>query len=698
MKRLLASLASVVLISSTVVSSTAWTSRQATQQQSKQTANETATDIANKLEGKTVNLNLKNWKGKKVMDNIPQFRDDLVQQGLLTEDEAQYVYNGNVKWTVTKAGSFPGCVFLVKKDGQTASAGDITLNIYQDTAQSIADKLAGKTLNLDLKNWYNKNIADNPDALADLLVQQKLLTADEVSYVSWNPLTITTAKTYTATFSVAKDGAIVTGKTMQLNVTSSEETAGDIAQKLKGKGLPLSWGKWKDRDVANFTQKLDELLVQQGILNQQEVKYVLWPHFAVDEPGNFQIPLTVQKFGETAHVYDFTLNIKRSFLPDDKFNFVKDYDNQIFVGTAEGLYVSSDNGHTWVKNYYLHKFNVTKIWFVNPVTYLVEIQNGTGTPTIYSTTDDGKHFGVAMQHETVNSVQVLHNISSKIKDFVSINTTAGIIDSFDGGKHWKINKYFATMNVKQVVLLNSKVGSQAVKKLGVVTDNSGFWISGPNTTDPTFDSWTKVGVGALTSVYQVGNVTYLLSYKYGMWINNDSVTTSTFTRNSSLKAVDIKNITVFDNKVYAATTQGLWYSSDQGATWKVGFSPAGETNYDVSFLKNAYGHLWVYSKDIGLWESFQTASGTTSFRVNQTVVGEPTSLARASNGLIILGTKSNGIYESSDSGQTFYPNISAEDLTGVTGGIEVINRTIYVGGSNGLYMSEDNGKTFYHED
>ena len=153
MKRLLASLASVVLISSTVVSSTAWTSRQATQQQSKQTANETASDIANKLEGKTVNLNLKDWKGKKVMDNIPQFRDDLVQQNLLTEDEAQYVYNGNVKWTVTKVQKAPGCDFLVKKDGQTASAGDITLNIYQDTAQSIADKLAGKTLNLDLKNW-----------------------------------------------------------------------------------------------------------------------------------------------------------------------------------------------------------------------------------------------------------------------------------------------------------------------------------------------------------------------------------------------------------------------------------------------------------------------------------------------------------------------------------------------------------------
>ena len=65
------------------------------------------------------------------MDNILQFRQDLVDQGLLTKDEAQYVYNGNVKWAISKV--------------QTASAYNISLAIFQDTAGSIAKKLNGKT-------------------------------------------------------------------------------------------------------------------------------------------------------------------------------------------------------------------------------------------------------------------------------------------------------------------------------------------------------------------------------------------------------------------------------------------------------------------------------------------------------------------------------------------------------------------------
>ena len=709
MKKLVTSLATIVLLTGTIVNTTAWTTNHnSTIQEPKATTNETAQDIANKLKGKTIYLDFNYWNGKTITSDMTEFRNELVNQGLLTIGEAQYIYNGNLQsiGVIKTAKIWNGLVVDAKKDGKTVAQGNLTLNITnnfpEENASQIAAKIDNQTLNLKIKNWYGKDIADYADDLANLLVNVQLLSINETQYISWNSLIINTSKIYNASFNVFKNGIKASGS-IKLNVTSSQETASDIAQKLKGKSLKLNWGKWKDRDVANFSQKLNQLLVEQNILNNNEVKYLSWNSFIIDEPGTFQIPLTVQKFGETAHVYDFTLNVQRSFLPDDQFNFVKNYDNQIFVGTAEGLYVSSDNGNTWVKNYYLHKYNVTNIWFASTNNYLVEIKNGVGSPTLYSTTDDGKHFEVAMQHETVNSVQVFHNISSTITEFIAINTTAGMIYSLDGGHTWKIDIHFATMNVKQVMVLNSKVSSTKTKKIAVVTDNSGLWISSPLSNSnfgfidyPT--NWTKVGVGALTSVYQAGNVTYLLSYKYGLWINNDLLTTSKFTRNASLSAVDIKKITVFKNQVYAATTQGLWDSSDQGTTWQVIYSPIGTSNYDVTFLENAYDHLWVYSNDIGFWESFQSASGAIYFRVNQTVVGEPTALARANNGLIIVGTKTNGIYESGDNGQSFYPNISAEDLTNVTGGIKVINRNIYVGGANGLYMSENNGRTFYHED
>lgn len=40
---------------------------------------------------------------------------------------------------MTKTGSFPGCVFLVNKDDQTASAGDININVKSDD-QAIFNK------------------------------------------------------------------------------------------------------------------------------------------------------------------------------------------------------------------------------------------------------------------------------------------------------------------------------------------------------------------------------------------------------------------------------------------------------------------------------------------------------------------------------------------------------------------------------
>lgn len=76
-------------------------------------------------------------------DNIGVLRQALVTDGLLTKDDAQYVYNGNVKWKITKVEKKTGCVFLIKKDGQIASAGNITLNVFYHTPQAIAHELSG---------------------------------------------------------------------------------------------------------------------------------------------------------------------------------------------------------------------------------------------------------------------------------------------------------------------------------------------------------------------------------------------------------------------------------------------------------------------------------------------------------------------------------------------------------------------------
>ena len=71
--------------------------------------------IANLLANKTVDLNLYSWQNEKIADHIDQFRNVLVNDLFMDQQDAQYVYDGNVTWPITKVQKAPGCVFLLGK-------------------------------------------------------------------------------------------------------------------------------------------------------------------------------------------------------------------------------------------------------------------------------------------------------------------------------------------------------------------------------------------------------------------------------------------------------------------------------------------------------------------------------------------------------------------------------------------------------
>ena len=132
MKKLMMSLATVVLITGSVTSATAMV-RQKTKTDyvgsSKTTTDEDAEDIAAKLFNKSIKIVPNFWVGKSIQDYQKEFNAAVVRDRILTQDEIQYVTWGDLNINI--AGYFFNkLTFSVTKDGAVATG---TSTIDADT-------------------------------------------------------------------------------------------------------------------------------------------------------------------------------------------------------------------------------------------------------------------------------------------------------------------------------------------------------------------------------------------------------------------------------------------------------------------------------------------------------------------------------------------------------------------------------------
>ena len=79
MKRIISTFAVLAIVGSSVTTTTAWTQNkhQLSQTSGLGVTNETAQDIANKLNGKTIHLDVAAWNKAKISDNLPLFRNEV---------------------------------------------------------------------------------------------------------------------------------------------------------------------------------------------------------------------------------------------------------------------------------------------------------------------------------------------------------------------------------------------------------------------------------------------------------------------------------------------------------------------------------------------------------------------------------------------------------------------------------------------
>ena len=159
---------------------------------------ESPQDIANKLQGKTVKLDPTFWTEKNILNYQKKFDDELVNQKLLTADEAQYVQG--TSFVVKAIKSYPNLTFKVEKNGVVADAKKMTIDVI-NPGYNVLNKMKNGHITLDYSVWKGRELKNSRKDFYELLLQEKIVTQAEAGYIEVNDSTVINApKTYQVNF------------------------------------------------------------------------------------------------------------------------------------------------------------------------------------------------------------------------------------------------------------------------------------------------------------------------------------------------------------------------------------------------------------------------------------------------------------------------------------------------------------------
>ena len=222
MKKLLTSLATISLLASPIASTTALTNMH---QEHNVTSNQKATNespetIANKLRQKTIKLDPTVWLGRHIINYMSELNAVIVKDGILTQDEAQYVTWNDVN--INMAGWFYNVGFTVKIGSATVNDTVTLDNDSGETPAQIVAKLEKYPIQLNYNYWNGKKLSDYLLELRSILVQEGILTPVEASVVAG------LADYYEGYYSIVKSSWI--GQAIPINWIVNDRQNSDTTQ------------------------------------------------------------------------------------------------------------------------------------------------------------------------------------------------------------------------------------------------------------------------------------------------------------------------------------------------------------------------------------------------------------------------------------------------------------------------------------
>ena len=313
MKKILTSLATIALTAGSFANSALWAnkvqqkSNQNNQNVNKQTKNEDAEDIANKLWNKTVKIDPNVFLNKNLHTDKEQVNAAIVKQGILTQDEAQYVSWGSLQINVAGWYWNKGA-FSVSKDGATAT-GHVTVDADSgETPAQIVAKLEKRDPTLNFNYWNGKNLQTNLVELRSILVNEGIVTkveASEITGIADGGYGFVIDKTwinlgFPVNYIVNDNNTSDTAGDAKVEAVNDGDSAQQIANSMQNKSYGLKTNAvGQYADDAYITQDFDNLLQYTYGFKADDLKDVSFPHVKL-QTDNLNINASITKDGQTA--------------------------------------------------------------------------------------------------------------------------------------------------------------------------------------------------------------------------------------------------------------------------------------------------------------------------------------------------------------------------------------------------------------
>jgi ligand-binding sensor domain-containing protein len=360
----------------------------------------------------------------------------------------------------------------------------------------------------------------------------------------------------------------------------------------------------------------------------------------------------------------------------------------IFVGTAKGMYLSTNNGDSWTAFYGIG----LPEGYCSPLAKSDADIYVTTSKGLYVSNNNGTNWRpVGTNGLTVSSITALAINGATL----FAGTTNGIFRSTNNGNNWTevTNGVVNTNNTLNQASINSITLSD--NRIFVLT-NDKIYVSSNNG-----NSWTKINTGItdrsgasalfFSSIFVNGANLVVSTQGNGVYLSTNNGATWT---NSSLQNAHISSLTSDNSTLYASSWNGVFKSTDNGLTWTLkrkGITKPRATSVAVNgttifvgtsggiFASNDGGDNWV-SKN----------NGFNAMQINSLV----------SDGTNAFAGTINAVYRSINNGAT-WTETAFRPLTdfqtgqmGNTRGLTMNRTHIFATSENGTYASNNNGDSW----